>query len=331
MPARLTLYLPSHPALAYDLEEGRVYVIGRGEGCDIPCEDERVSRRHGELYFEGGSWFVRDLGSKNGTSVQGVAVQQAVLSSPAWLSFGGVLAHFEVVSAERRQKDAEERLRRWRSSAELSRQLTPADGVPVLLHKVLHGAMNLTGMERGFVMLREDGDLAVAATAGLEVANLARPEFSGSLGAVERAVATLKPVVATDVGTHPSLASRPSVVSTGIHAILCLPLVAAGELVGVLYLDSQKAIPPLHPLDVEILESYVAHAALAIALARLEAQAARFFRAFQAQAGENPLAALLDTLTPSLSQALARSPEEPQVGPTLAELLHGAAAEPGER
>ena len=56
------------------LEPGRELVIGRREGCDIVIRDDGVSRRHASILAEGGGARVRDLGSQNGTFVDGVRV-----------------------------------------------------------------------------------------------------------------------------------------------------------------------------------------------------------------------------------------------------------------
>lgn len=48
-------------------EEGRVYILGRGETCDIPLYDQDASREHVHVVRRGGTVLVRDLGSKNGS------------------------------------------------------------------------------------------------------------------------------------------------------------------------------------------------------------------------------------------------------------------------
>jgi pSer/pThr/pTyr-binding forkhead associated (FHA) protein len=47
-------------------EEGRAYVIGRGEGCDLPLADVDASREHIQVVRRASIVLVRDLGSKNG-------------------------------------------------------------------------------------------------------------------------------------------------------------------------------------------------------------------------------------------------------------------------
>jgi len=54
-------------------------VIGRGTGCDLQVPDERASRRHCRVYRQGRDYFLRDLGSKNGTRLNGRPVTFARL------------------------------------------------------------------------------------------------------------------------------------------------------------------------------------------------------------------------------------------------------------
>jgi hypothetical protein len=55
-------------------------VIGRGDDVDIPLESGSVSRQHAELSRDPfGRWWVRDLGSRNGTRVNGTTVSEALL------------------------------------------------------------------------------------------------------------------------------------------------------------------------------------------------------------------------------------------------------------
>ena len=46
-------------------------VLGRSKDSDIQVEDANVSRRHAELRREGGSWWLVDLDSTNGTELNG--------------------------------------------------------------------------------------------------------------------------------------------------------------------------------------------------------------------------------------------------------------------
>ena len=60
----------------YKLGDGE-YVIGRRSDCQIFVPDMRVSRQHARLWRQGEDWALEDLGSNNGTFVNGVRLQQA--------------------------------------------------------------------------------------------------------------------------------------------------------------------------------------------------------------------------------------------------------------
>lgn len=51
--------------------------LGRSRSCDVVLDDANVSRQHAEVRPRGGGWFVADLGSTNGVSVNGSRIEQA--------------------------------------------------------------------------------------------------------------------------------------------------------------------------------------------------------------------------------------------------------------
>src|SRR3954451_21542633 len=62
--------------------------IGRSSGCDLVLADDSVSRRHAEVALRGGVCVVRDLGSCNGTWVNGRPVQRVRLRGGDVLQLG---------------------------------------------------------------------------------------------------------------------------------------------------------------------------------------------------------------------------------------------------
>jgi hypothetical protein len=61
--------------------EGDRFLLGRHPRCDIVVEGSNVSRRHAELMFRDGVWVIRDLGSTNGTTLNGSPVGRSELRS----------------------------------------------------------------------------------------------------------------------------------------------------------------------------------------------------------------------------------------------------------
>ena len=77
---------------------GGVTVIGRGSDCDLTIDDATLSRRHAELSIDHGRLRVRDLGSANGTSVNGERITERELNHGDELRFGAKA--FVVVAPE---------------------------------------------------------------------------------------------------------------------------------------------------------------------------------------------------------------------------------------
>jgi transcriptional regulator with PAS, ATPase and Fis domain len=77
------------------LSEGERTVIGKHESADLVLHDGAVSRFHCEIAVSGGRVAVRDLGSRNGTLVNGVEIAQAWLRSGAILTLGQTEVKFD--------------------------------------------------------------------------------------------------------------------------------------------------------------------------------------------------------------------------------------------
>lgn len=73
----------------------KVLVIGRLPGCDITVNDANVSRRHAEVRPAGEGWAVADLGSTNGTRVNGVTVTEQRLVDGDVITVGNTPLRFE--------------------------------------------------------------------------------------------------------------------------------------------------------------------------------------------------------------------------------------------
>ena len=56
-----------------------VMTLGRRDSCDICLKFQNVSSNHCEFSFNRGLWYVRDMGSQNGTKVGGERVMKRVL------------------------------------------------------------------------------------------------------------------------------------------------------------------------------------------------------------------------------------------------------------
>lgn len=82
-------------------------IIGRHSTNDIPLPDRTVSKRHAVVGRVRGQAVVKDLGSRNGTFVNGQKVEKAILSCGDRLKVGSVMLRFFQEDETPRGKDAE--------------------------------------------------------------------------------------------------------------------------------------------------------------------------------------------------------------------------------
>jgi len=83
-------------------------IIGRSEKCDIVINSSHISRRHARIFLTSdGQWFVEDLGSSNGTFVNGERVESCPISladiieiGPASLSFSSLVEQATIPCAQ---------------------------------------------------------------------------------------------------------------------------------------------------------------------------------------------------------------------------------------
>src|SRR5262245_24131972 len=87
MPFRVT---SSDGVHSFELLPGAPLVVGRAPNSDIPIIDPTISRRHAEVESTDTGAIVRDLGSSNGTYVNGTRVESAGVSAGDVITFGKV-------------------------------------------------------------------------------------------------------------------------------------------------------------------------------------------------------------------------------------------------
>jgi len=78
MQARVTVEQGVAVPAALTLEKGQAVSLGRSRENTVVLHDEHASRHHAQIYPDNGGWFLRDLGTLNGTFVNGEKITQAV-------------------------------------------------------------------------------------------------------------------------------------------------------------------------------------------------------------------------------------------------------------
>lgn len=268
MHARLTAYLPDQPAHVRILE-GEEVLVGRGQEAGLRLQHPSISRSHARMQLQTDKWQLLDLGSKNGSFVDGVRTVGLVpLPAASWLRFGDVLCEFVTLTADQAVGWGAANHARHAAATAHTMRMEAASNLDGLLGASLRGVVDLAQCDRGFVLVGEVDQLQVRASLNLDPGSLGSNAFEGSVGAVSRALATRKSVVCNDIGSEAWLSARQSVVAAGLHALVCVPLLDGATTIGALYADRVHAGRPITVLDLELLEAFAERAALWISVRR---------------------------------------------------------------
>lgn len=100
-PARASVVIVEGPGAGqeYPLEKA-VSVVGREKGADILLPDSAVSRRHVALEAAGGAFSLKDLGSTNGTLLNGRKIRESAIRHGDRFQVGNTVLQFVVEERE---------------------------------------------------------------------------------------------------------------------------------------------------------------------------------------------------------------------------------------
>jgi GAF domain-containing protein len=166
------------------------------------------------------------------------------------------------------------RTRRFEALYNLTRLIGSSLDVQIVLDQVMDAVIELTGAERGFLMLRnEDGGVSIVAARNLDQQTLFTEEkFAFSRTIVNRVLDSGEPVVTTNATEDPRFAEQVSIISRGLRSIMASPLRIRGQVTGVAYVDNRALANLFDKDDLAALETLTVQAAFAIENARLFAE-----------------------------------------------------------
>lgn len=122
---------------------------------------------------------------------------------------------------------------------EVSRMLGSSLDIDEVINQVMDAVIQLTGAERGFLMLANEAkeELDIMAARNFERTNLDKKEMEVSRTVIKEALHTGEGVVTTNAQTDERYSNKDSVTRYALRSILCQPLQARGEILGVIYVD----------------------------------------------------------------------------------------------
>src|ERR671919_2837231 len=263
------------------------FEIGRRETNDLRLAGSEVSRDHAEISVEGNRFTLRDRNSRYGTYVNGEQVSDRVLVHGDRIRLGrsgGAEMVFLLADnqppVDRATTTAIGDLRQIAALLEGLRALGSGRVLDDVLSLVLDSAIEVSGAERGFIMLSAGEELEFKMARGRGHTTLSGGSFATSRKIPEEVFRTGEPRIVADLLDGDLANVHMGTVALGIRNVLCVPLrlvryvdraenVGEERRIGVLYLDSREKGSLLSGSTRAALETLATEAAVAIENARL--------------------------------------------------------------
>ncbi len=262
--------------------------IGRRTESDLRLTGSDVSRDHAEIVRDSGGFLLRDRGSRYGTFVNEEQVNEHRLTSGDRIQFGRAagtdvvfLEGEAALHSDRSPVTAVSDLRQLAALLEGLRALGSGRVLDEVLALVLDASIEVTGAERGFIMLAaESGQLDMKLARARGRITLPGNRFDTSRKIPEEVFATGEIRIVADLLDGDLANVHMGTVALGIRHVACAPLRLVRYLdkadlpsetrsIGVLYLDSREKGSLLAPHTRTALDTLATEAGVAIENARL--------------------------------------------------------------
>ncbi len=273
------------------------FSIGRGEGCTIRLLDGLVSKQHAEIVCSDGRWTVHDLGSMNGTVVNGERIDTRELGEGDILSIGAARMRFsseevapatagvELIdsSTPHVQETLErapvggfipadeisdlEQLKSDYDKLRIANQLNRAVGlepdIDKLLERILDETFKLLPADRGVILLMDPATHQLTPRAVKRSSNTTEA-INLSSTIINQVFQSGSSVLTMDAMMDSRFANAQSVILGGIRSTMGVPMIYRNQLLGIIHLDSLIATGAFSKKDLQILDGVAAQAAQAV-------------------------------------------------------------------
>jgi serine phosphatase RsbU (regulator of sigma subunit)/pSer/pThr/pTyr-binding forkhead associated (FHA) protein len=272
----------------FPLDE-RESIIGRQPDATIYLESLAVSRVHARVNCEGGACYVEDLGSSNGTYVNGMRIagrvrltdRDTLQIGPYEMNLVGEVPSVEppqVIRAQVEVQPSNLTIFSDNPAQKLERMLTIAHDlsqdldIDSLLSNLLQHLLRLFSQaDRGMALLCEGDRLIVRAQHQRH--GDAKGDYGYSRTIVKKALAEGAALLSEDVREDRNLPLSQTMVSLNLRSFLCVPLIGReGKRLGVIQLDCTRSGQSFKKADLDMLTAIGMQAALVLQNAAYHAE-----------------------------------------------------------
>ena len=188
-----------------------------------------------------------------------------------WLHPKRSRARVTDVDATPTRSDGDGRLRKL---LEVNKRLNSSLRTDDVLRAAMDAAIELTGAERGFVLVQEPAargraKLSVAVARNVDREQVGRSHLKFSRGIAQNVIRTGQAVLSTDAASDGRFEGEVSVHAMHLKSVACVPIHSPDGILGALYLDNRFQRGQFSPGDVELLLAFGDQVALALRSAQL--------------------------------------------------------------
>jgi PAS domain S-box-containing protein len=162
-------------------------------------------------------------------------------------------------------------LRQLRALAQTTALINSTLDTDSVLNQVMDTVIQLTGAERGYIMLRNQTTqmMEFRVARGIDREQLNRDDFQVSNTIVNEVASTGLPVLTDNARNDPRYENNESIINLQLRSILAVPLKTGAQVIGVVYCDNRVVINLFRAHEKSLLEAFANQAAVAIQNARL--------------------------------------------------------------
>jgi sigma-B regulation protein RsbU (phosphoserine phosphatase) len=291
-PIRLTVLQPNLAPMKIDAH-GPLITLGRATECTVPIKDRYLSRRHAEIAYDADAWIVRDLGSVNGTLLNGTKlVGSAPLRPGDRIMLGdsevvfepddSTTSHSQLIALDSDShaknlaiplRDAVEDTTRTNILALLAMQFIEDRSMGELFDFILDRVVELLQPSRAALALLADDRKSFANVLLRRSDSTDSTDLFISRTLLGEVVDERKVVSFVDTSQDEKLARAESIVAQNIRSAVCAPLMVGDAVLGVLYLDFLANRGAVTHDDVHLIAQIARFAAVKLETTRLREEA----------------------------------------------------------
>jgi transcriptional regulator with GAF, ATPase, and Fis domain len=254
----------------------KMMTIGSKSTNDIVIDDGQVEDSHAVVQCDGASFVIQPAHRKADIYVNGKRRRRQELADGDEVGLGRTRLKFQLIEPRRATSEAdsdpdEARIEGFRRLSELSQRLMSDDSVPALLETLMDSVIDLTGADKGFLILNNEEeerlDVAVARNVKRENVEDAVQRVSDSI--VSKVLRQKLPLIVSDALHDEEFNSSQSVVNLKLSSVMCVPLLARGKLLGIIYVGNDSVVNLFDDTHLELLTTFAAQASLIVSNALL--------------------------------------------------------------